>query len=1585
MSDTQVEVLYESARTRVVRIPAHGAGRGVIRKELRGADAVERCRREREILLRLAGVEGVARLAAGAPDDTTLLLVDEGDRSLADWLRAGRPPIGAVIDVAARLADVITAVHAAGVTHKDINPANVVLDGDRPVLIDFELATTAAEERPGFTHQNQVVGTLTYLAPEQTGRTGRAVDQRSDLYSFGATLYEMAAGRPPFTGTAPLQLLHDHLARRPARVTQHDPAVPPRLADLIDRLLEKEPDRRYQSAAGCAYDLRHLDDEQFLLGARDFPTRLSGPSHLVGRDAEIDTLRGALDEALAGRLRGLLVSGPSGVGKTALINELRPAVTAAGGWFVTGKFDQFRQDAAADGAASVYRALVRLLLSENEADLARLRAALGPALGANAGLLAGLVPELGPLLGVEPEEARGDQAEVQGRLIQAALALARTVVSPARPLVMVVDDLQWATATQIALLEALLTDDGMPGLLMIGAYREEEVDAAHPLSAVLSRWQRIDPPPQALRLRNLPADDLAELLAETLRMPADRAGTLAEVIAPRTGGNPFDTVELINSLRGGGVLTHTDEGWAWDAAAVNRWVGDRDIGDLLLARLERLSRPSRQLLAVMAALGGETSLGLLAPALAVTPAEVEARLAPALEDGLVVVHQDGDVHEVAFRHDRVQKAAYALTPARARRLVHLVLAGRLSGRPEFAAVAARQYLPAAGLITGEAERRRVAELFRSTAAALRMINAAAAERYVAAAVDLAPDGDPALLDRLRIDHHRALYSVGRPAEADALYAVLAGRLDPIVLAEPAGVQIESLTVRGRAADALDLGKELLDRLGFSVSDRPQQAGVDELRAWAAGLRSGDDLGRADVSEPATVAACRLVSRMMPPAFFSDHTTLVALVTTAQRIWAGHGPSAALVVPLAHSGIASIGFRDDYATGYRVLRHIAEVGEARGWEAETAAARFLASVSTTHWFEPVEHSVDLARRAFDALVRNGDLAFACFTTHTTVPALLDCAPTLAAFEAELNRATAFTTKVGNEQNAAIMAEFAVMHRALASDANAARTTTDLTANPMAAAYRHTTRALLAAFFGDSSTLVAAAAGIEATLPFVSGNYFSATAQFARVLALLAERRFADADPVMQWLAARAADAPANFDHLVLHLRAERAWAAGDESAGPLFDAALRAVARRRRPWHHAFLAERAARFHLSEGMEYVGHRLLRDAQEHWRDWGADAKAAAQEREFPFLRERRTAALAASVASTTMAAEAVDLMAVVEASRALSSETRIDRLRIRVVEILSTLTGATKVHLLTRDDGEGDWTDGGVAITPQRVPLSIVRYAERTRTPLVLDNAVDDPRFAQDPYLDGLDLYAALAVTVLSHGEPRAMLVLENRLWRGTFTEERLDAVRIIASQLIVSIENATLYASLEQKVAERTEQLRLANAQLEILSGTDPLTGIANRRRLDRELDLAWQSAAGEPLAVAMIDIDHFKLYNDRLGHAAGDGCLRVVARTIARVVRDEGLVARYGGEEFTIVLPRTGAAAAVAVAERVQQAIHAAAQPHPAAPSGLVTVSVGVSCEVPSSGRRVADLIADADAGLYEAKHAGRNQVRFAGRAVTGR
>jgi hypothetical protein len=284
-----------------------------------------------------------------------------------------------VVNLACTVARILVGVHRAGVIHKDINPSNILVSGaeHRPTLIDFNISANVAEERPGFTHQSHIAGTLSYMSPEQTGRTGRPVDLRADLYSLGVTLYELATGRRPFESEDLLELVRDHLVRVPAAPATANPRIPQVLSELIMRLLEKEPDRRYQSAEGLALDLARLhgamlqgDSTPFVLGQHDFASRLMPPSRLIGRDAEIAVLRDAVGRSIeGGPCSGVLLAGPPGVGKTALINELRPMVTARRGWFVSSKFDQYRQDSPSAALESL-RALGRLLLAEPEDHLA---------------------------------------------------------------------------------------------------------------------------------------------------------------------------------------------------------------------------------------------------------------------------------------------------------------------------------------------------------------------------------------------------------------------------------------------------------------------------------------------------------------------------------------------------------------------------------------------------------------------------------------------------------------------------------------------------------------------------------------------------------------------------------------------------------------------------------------------------------------------------------------------------------------------------------------------------------------------------------------------------------------------------------------------------------------------------------------------------------------------------------------------------------------------------------------------------------------------------------------------------------------
>ena len=431
----RTQVVHESERTRVTRLFTQDGS--MIRKEPRGPGAEKRLRHEMEICDRLSGVGGVSHTARAQLYPGSILFADVHGVPLAD---VPTPlEIGELTRLALALARVVADMHGRGVVHRDINPANIVLAGAGrdPHLIDFALATTSAEIRPDFTHHNRIVGTLAYLAPEQTGRTGRPVDLRADLYALGATLYQLATGQPPFGAGDPLRLTHDHLARVPVAPTELNPAVPVGLSAIIMHLLEKEPDNRYQSADGLFHDLIRLRRGEALprIGERDYPQRMLSPSRLVGREDEVAKLEAAFTAALSGRCSGALVSGAPGVGKTSLVDELRPIVTASDGWFVSGKFDQYRRDLEYDGVHQAFRALGRLLLAEPEEEVAALRERILRALGPNAGLAAAVTPELAALLRVPADP--GDPMTAQVRAQRNAVEILRAVASRQRPLVFV--------------------------------------------------------------------------------------------------------------------------------------------------------------------------------------------------------------------------------------------------------------------------------------------------------------------------------------------------------------------------------------------------------------------------------------------------------------------------------------------------------------------------------------------------------------------------------------------------------------------------------------------------------------------------------------------------------------------------------------------------------------------------------------------------------------------------------------------------------------------------------------------------------------------------------------------------------------------------------------------------------------------------------------------------------------------------------------------------------------------------------------------------------------------------------------------
>jgi len=557
---------------------------------------------------------------------TALILKDPGGEPLDRLLEQDKEqPIDPVrfLDIAIGLAAALGQAHRQGLIHKDVKPANVLVDeAGHAWLTGFGVASRLLRERQSPEAPEVIAGTLAYMSPEQTGRMNRSVDARSDLYSLGVTLYQMLTGVLPFAAADPLEWVHCHIARQPVAPAQRR-AVPEPLSAIVMRLLAKNAEERYQTAAGLEADLRRCLSQwraqgridPFPLGADDASDRLLIPETLYGREREVAALLAAFDRvATQGAAELVLVSGYSGVGKSSVVNELHKALVPPRGLFAAGKFDQYKRDVPYATLAQAFQSLIRQLLSKSEAELQAWREALDEALGANGRLIVDLIPELERVIGQTPPVAELAPQEAQRRFQAVLRRFIGVFARPEHPLALFLDDLQWLDAATLDLLEDMLTQGDLRYLLLIGAYRDNEVDAAHPLMRKLATIRRTGANVRDIVLAPLSAGDLAQLIADTLHCVQDRARPLTQLVQEKTGGNPFFAIQFLQTLADEALLAfdHAAAGWSWDLKNIRAQRYTDNVVDLMVAKLGRLPPKTMAALRQLACVGFRADFALLA-------------------------------------------------------------------------------------------------------------------------------------------------------------------------------------------------------------------------------------------------------------------------------------------------------------------------------------------------------------------------------------------------------------------------------------------------------------------------------------------------------------------------------------------------------------------------------------------------------------------------------------------------------------------------------------------------------------------------------------------------------------------------------------------------------------------------------------------------------------------------------------------------------------------------------------------------------------------------------------------------------------
>jgi PAS domain S-box-containing protein len=1394
-------------------------------------------------------------------DRMALVLEDPGGAPLDRLL--GRPlEVSHFLHIAIPLAGALRRVHERGLIHKDINPANILVDtaSGGVWLTGFGIASRLPREHQAPAPPEVIAGTLAYMAPEQTGRMNRSVDSRSDLYALGVTFYEMLTGQLPFTAADPMEWVHCHIARQPVPPSERVAGVPGPLSAIVMKLLAKTAEERYQTAAGVEADLRrclaewesHGRIEPFSLGGYDVSDRLLIPERLYGREREIDTLLASFDRVVAnGTLELVLVSGYSGIGKSSVVNELHKALVPPRGLFASGKFDQYKRDIPYATLAQAFQSLVRPLLSQSEAELGRWRNALSEALGPNGQLIVNLVPELELVIGKQPPVADLPPQDAQNRFQMVFRRFLGVFARKEHPLALFLDDLQWLDAATLELLEHLVTHPEVRHLLLVGAYRDNEVGPAHPLLRTLEAIRAVDARVHEIVLAPLELDDVGGLVADALHCDPERARPLAELVQEKTGGNPFFAIQFFITLADERLLAFDPvaSAWQWNIDRIRAKSYTDNVVDLVAGKLRRFSAITQEALKELACLGNVAEIANLAMVHGETEEAIHAALREAVRAGFVV-HQGG---AYKFLHDRIQQAAYSLIPDEQRADVHLrigrvLLASMTAGElAEHLFEVANHFNRGATLLVDRDEKAQVATIeLRAGQKSKASTAYASACVYLAAGMALLDESDwnshYNLTFSLWLERAECEYLTGQLASAEAQLSLLSTRARTILdSATVTRVRINLYTNLDHSDSAVEVGLEYLRRINGQWSPHPTEEDVRQEydRLWQR-LGSGSIEALLDLplmSDPDRCATMDVLTVLTSPALFTDLNLFRLVVGRMAALSLEHGNSDGSCLAYVWLGGILGTYFGDYQTGFRFGRLGLDLVEKRGLDRLSARVYLVFAVHVAHWTQHLPTCRVFLRRAFDAAQHAGDLTYAAYSCADLNTNLLASGDPLGEVEHEVENALEFVEKVRfGLISDLITAQHRLVRtlRGLTPDFNSfndaefdeSRFEQHLDNNPSLAiaASRYWIRKLQACVYAGNGASAVAAASKAASLLWTvptqvelpEYHFYGALGRAARCDTAAAVERPQHLQALashLKQIAVWADNCPATFANRAALVGAELARLEERElEAERLYEEAIRSARANGFAHNEALANELASRFYAARGFETIAHAYLRNARRCYLRWGAFGKVRQLEQLHPYLRD---APVPASPTTTIGApVEQLDVGTVLKAAQAVSGEIVLGKLIKTLLRIAVEHAGAERGLLIlfpgdepqieaeatTTGRGQVEVTLRQTAMSPAELPESVLHTVIRTRESVILDDASAQNPFPADEYICQKRARSVLCLPLVKQAKLIGVLYLENNLASHVFTPARISVLELLASQAAISLENARLYNDLGEREA-----------------------------------------------------------------------------------------------------------------------------------------------------------------------------------------